>query len=133
MGSRTGKSVLHFAAVFGHIDVAEAGVSLAKQDESGQTALHNAVMAGHIEMAMMLLEKKAPIDKVNKRGQTALAVSAENQQYECCKLLINHGANLYIQDENGQLASDLAEGTLNARVVELFRQATLENPMKEDE
>merc|ERR1712196_34602 len=122
---------------FGHLEVADAltehGMTLATQDEHGQTALHNSCAAGHIEMAMMLLEKKAPIDKVNKRGQTALSVSAENQQYECCKLLINHGANLYIQDENGQLASDLAEGTLNARVVELFRQATLENPMKEDE
>ena len=48
-------------------------------------------------MAMMLLEKKIAVDKVNKRGQTALAVSAENQQYECCKLLINNGANLYVR------------------------------------
>jgi ankyrin repeat protein len=91
------------------------------------------VQSGYVEMAMMLLEKKIPIDKVNKRGMTALAVAAENQQYECCKLLVNNGANLYIQDENGQLASDLAEGTLNARVVELFRQAMLDNPRKEDE
>jgi ankyrin repeat protein len=84
-------------------------------------------------MAMMLLEKKIAIDKVNKRGMTALAIAAENQQYECCKLLINNGANLYVQDENGQLASDTAEGTLNARVVELFRQAMIDNPRKEDE
>ena len=27
-------------------------------------------------------------------GMTALAVAAENQQYECCKLLVNNGANL---------------------------------------
>jgi len=135
--SKSAKTALHFAATFGHLEIADVltdhGGQLSKQDEAGQTVLHCAVGNGRVEMAMMLLEKKCPIDKVNKRGMTALSVAAENQQYECCKLLVNNGANLYIQDENGQLASDLAEGTLNARVVELFRQAMLENPRKEDE
>merc|ERR1711937_245007 len=122
------------AAGAGHLDtVAYLLTCDAKHGESGSTPLHNAVQNGYVEMAMMLLEKKIAVDKVNKRGQTALAVSAENQQYECCKLLINNGANLYVQDENGQLASDTAEGTLNARVVELFRQAMIDNPRKEDE
>jgi len=135
--SRSGKNALHFAAQFGHVEIADVltdhGWQIAKQDESGATPLHNAVQGGYVEMAMMLLEKKIAIDKVNKRGMTALAVAAESQQYECCKLLINNGANLYVQDENGQLASDTAEGTLNARVVELFRQAMIDNPRKEDE
>jgi ankyrin repeat protein len=135
--SRSGKSALHFAAQFGHVEIADVltdhGWQLAKQDEGGATPLHCAVQGGFVEMSMMLLEKKIAIDKVNKRGMTALAVAAENQQYECCKLLINNGANLYVQDENGQLASDTAEGTLNARVVELFRQAMIDNPRKEDE
>lgn len=137
--SRSGKNALHFVAMFGHMDIVEflvereSKISIAKQDEHGRTALMCSVAAGHVEMAMELLKNKCPIDKVNKREMTALSVAAENQQYECCKLMINNGADLYVQDENGQLASDLAEGTLNARVVELFRQAMLENPQKEDE
>jgi len=138
--SRSGKTALHFASTFGHIAIADALIDdkgaggkkgealLAKQDEQGQSALMLAVSSGRYDMAMLLLEKKCAVDKVNKRGMTALAIAAEQQQLDCCKLLINHKADLYIQDENGQQPADHAEGTLNAKVVELFRQAMMDTP-----
>lgn len=138
--SKSGKTALHFASTFGHLEIVEAlceckGTSLAKQDESGMTPLMLAVASGRNEMSELLLEKKcsvqALIDKVNKRGMTALAIAASNQQLECCKLLINHSADMYIQDENGQLPVDHAEGTLNAKVVELFRSSMLERPQQD--
>merc|ERR1711982_200440 len=93
------------------------------QDSDGKTALFAAVQAGHPSLCETLIEKKCPLEAHTKRGETALMWAAMQQQLQCVQVLINEGAQIHTQDENGQKALDHAEGTLNSHVVEVLREA----------
>merc|ERR1712202_42929 len=104
------------------------GAKVDQQDQDSQTALFAAITAGHLDLVDLLIEKKCPIEAHTKRGETALMWSAMHQQLECSQLLIDKGAELHVQDENGQCALDHAESTLNSHVVEIFREACKVRP-----
>ena len=61
--------------------------------------------------------------KHNKRGETVLMWAAQSQSPEFVKFLLERGADIHKQDENGRTALDHAEGMLNSAVVQLLREA----------
>lgn len=54
--------------------------------------------------------------------------AAMHQRLPCLKVLLDAGATIHTQDENGQKAIDHAEGTLNSHIVELLREASKKQP-----
>jgi len=136
--TKQGRTALSFAAQFGRFEVGkllisqgEAKVDVADQD--GLTPAFYAIMTGSHEFLDYLLEKNCPLEAHSKRGETVLMWAAMQQQLECVKLILNKGADIHKQDENGQRALDHAEGTLNSHVVEVLREALKKNPKPVDD
>jgi ankyrin repeat protein len=92
------------------------------------TALFGAVQAGNQALLEALIERKCDIELHTQRGETPLMWAAKCQQLQCVQVLINAGAKIHRQDENGQKALDHAEGTLNSHVVEVLREADSKQP-----
>ncbi|CAK0878740.1 unnamed protein product [Prorocentrum cordatum] len=100
------------------------GAKVDHQDVEGMTAVFGAVQAGNQVLLESLIERKCDIEIHTKRGETALMWAAMHQQLQCVQVLVNAGAQIHRQDENGQRALDHAEGTLNSHVVEVLREAS---------
>ncbi|KAF4654711.1 hypothetical protein FOZ61_008086 [Perkinsus olseni] len=126
--TRTGKNVLILAATFGRLEICkylieERRVRIETQDNEGFNALSAAVVSDDSSICALMIKHGCPIEAHTTRGETPLILAARHHAAECGKLLIQANANLYTPDENGQTALDHAEGTLNSRLVDLFRQA----------
>lgn len=105
------------------------------------TPLHYAANQGKIKIAKLLIEKRAPLNIQNMFGQTPLHCASNHKhskfncedcgsQYKYCsvshgrievvKLLIEQGAKLYLEDEDGYTALDLARNKGFEEVVALL-------------
>ena len=75
-----GRSFLHWAAFYGHNDVAnfliELGANIDINGLGGCTPLHLAAQEGRVELVTLLLAKGADKDKANTGGATALCLAA---------------------------------------------------------
>lgn len=79
-------------------------------DPSDCHPIHNAAMHGayHILRYLILLDF-AHIDERNVVDkETALSIAVRNQHPEICKLLIDHGANVFAPDQFGTTSLDLS-------------------------
>lgn len=126
--SKIGRTALSYAAQFGRFEAAkilvEKGeIKIDVQDQDGFTPIFFAILAGHVDLVDYLIEKKSPIEQHSKRAETPLMWAAMHQQLDCVSLLLKRDADINKQDENGQTALDHAEGTLNAALVEMLRDA----------
>jgi hypothetical protein len=72
----------------GHIDEVEQG---SKSD--GWTLLHAAAAADRKAVVELLILKRACVNAVTFRGQTALHLAALDSQEEICKMLLQHSCN----------------------------------------
>ena len=72
----TGMTLLHCAAIRGHIEIVqlllERGSTVDLADKGGETPLFTAVRCGHLQIARMLLEAGAEKEKQNVDGYTPL-------------------------------------------------------------
>ena len=78
----TGRSGLHKAAYWGHIDTVKFLVNNLKldvnhQDNEGDTALHDAARFGHTEVVQFLVNSGANVNLKNKSGFTAMDIAKE--------------------------------------------------------
>ncbi|KAJ3666507.1 hypothetical protein Zmor_001946 [Zophobas morio] len=81
-------------------------------DESGNTAMHYAVSHGNFDVVSILLDSKVcDINKPNKAGYTSvMLVSLVKSKatwpncFNCMKMLLEAGADINIQDEDGSTA-----------------------------
>jgi ankyrin repeat protein len=80
------------------------------QDEAGRTALHYAVRYGHISSVSLLLSKGANINICDRYHQSAFheAVSAWNGDQTIFEKLLDDGADINLQDDNGETVLHLA-------------------------
>ena len=89
-----GIPVLFFAAMAGHIGIAELlwrhGASV-NAGEGGNVALHAAAAFGRSRMAEWLIANGAKIDVPSYNGQTPLALAIDRGHHDVAELLRQHG------------------------------------------
>ena len=78
----SGRSALHKAAFWGHIEatrylVNELKLDIDAQDQMGDTPLHDAARFGHLEVAEILLAAKPNLALENAAGMTSLVLAVE--------------------------------------------------------
>ena len=61
--------------------------------------MHYAVTYGYIEIIKKLIDAKADIDVIDSSGDTPLMLAIQTNNYDICKLLIEHGANVNINEK----------------------------------
>merc|ERR1712224_1048336 len=95
-----GRTVLHYAALRGHPEVAHLLAaalpleSLSTPDEhTRDTPLILAARGSHCEIVQALLEMKAPSNPANSRGLTALHESSAVGSSACCEALLTSRAD----------------------------------------
>lgn len=77
---------------------------------------------GEDKLTSLLLANGANADVQNSRGVTATHYSARNGCYNSLKRLIEHGANVFIRDSQGNRPLDEAKAMREEACVELLRR-----------
>jgi hypothetical protein len=126
---RGGWTPLHWAAFWGHVDVAklllEHGADVnAKESVYDATPLHVAAATGHADVARLLLEHGADVNaKYGDSDLTPLHVAALYGHADVARLLLERGADPSIRDKHGRTPLDIARATRHkevARVIEEY-------------
>ena len=86
----------------------DEGVDVNTEDEFGFTPLHFAAWFGHNEIAELLIENGADVNANALRGLTPLHDAATNISQEIIELLIENGADVNAKDEEGFTPMDHA-------------------------
>lgn len=68
-------------------------------DMFGRTALHYAAEFGHVEVAKLLIRRGASLEVQDKVKMTPLAVAAQQGHLDCVKALVDGGANIEARDK----------------------------------
>ena len=114
--SLSGHTPLYEAALYGHHAMVrfllKHGADPRKQMiPSGNTALHavafSAVHRGYRAL-FSLLNSGADIDAVSHNGYTPLHAAAFGGSLDCCRVLVELGANLKLQSDSGIFPEDVA-------------------------
>jgi uncharacterized protein len=123
--SEDGFTALHFAAFLGGPAVALVLVDAgAPVDAVARNPMRvqplNSAAAGRTEVCSVLLDSGAPVDPQQTGGYTPLHEAALNGNDALVNLLLAHGADATITDEEGRTAADHADanghGDLAARL-----------------
>ncbi|XP_035268343.1 cyclin-dependent kinase 4 inhibitor C [Anguilla anguilla] len=105
------------------------GADVNERNEFGRTALQ-VMKLGNPAIALALLQAKAdPNVRDPVGGLTVLHDAARDGYADTLQVLVNHGADVNIQDNEGNLPLHLAAREGNLDVVELLIQPTAE-PMR---
>jgi len=93
--ANSGRTALHKAAFWGHIEVItylldECKLDPNVQDYCGDTALHDAVRFGHAPLVNKLLKSGADKTVANKAGKDAVALAEEYEKQHIAALLTKH-------------------------------------------
>lgn len=103
------------------------------QDEGGWTPLMRVIYKNEkrsnendIKLATLLLENGAKINLQNNRGETALILALDVRNFAMTKLLLEHGADPYIVDDQGRDAFSVARwAAYHRRRYDLFNLLNL--------
>ena len=112
--SGDGFSLLHLAAWFGHVRVAELLLAKGADPESVATngtllrPLHSAAAGGHPVIAHLLLDRGADIEAAQAGGVRPLHSAAHRNDIAMVRLLLERGADPAAPTDDGRTASDLA-------------------------
>lgn len=116
-----GRTSLHYASEKGNVRscglLVERGALVNVQEKMNKTALHYAFEGGidkvedvGMKIAQNLLHScdRLSIDSfvnaIDEKGRTALHYASENGNVRMCKMLVEHGASVTVQDNNGMTA-----------------------------
>ncbi|XP_029871483.1 ankyrin repeat domain-containing protein 16 isoform X6 [Aquila chrysaetos chrysaetos] len=103
---RSGDTLLHHAARYGHRDVLAYLVEVLGMDVEAfnsdyKRPLHEAASMGHGECVSYLLERGASVDCLKKADWTPLMMACTRQNLEVIKALVEHGANPLLKNKDG--------------------------------
>jgi len=114
------------AAYYGHTQALEAllqaGADACTIDKKGNNAFMGVAFKGHDQVAKWLLENTGcNVNHQNYAGQTALMMASLFGREEMIKLLLEHGANKDLVDNQGNTSIKLAQAQGLSRVVEIIQ------------
>ena len=94
------------AASEGRVDILRAFVHSSwdadLEDNDGLAAIHHAIMGGHIDVVRALVDDYgADVNRWDDDLQTALHYAANYGHVDIAKFLLEHGANVNAEDEEG--------------------------------
>ena len=105
---------LHHAAYCGRLEIAQLllvqGADMNAENEMGETALHIVSVGQYASqeqgagIARLLLERGVDVNARRKDSLTSLHLAAYKGRVEIVQVLINHGANTMLEDEEGETA-----------------------------
>ena len=108
-----------------------AGANVNAQDEFGRTVLMWAAVYGHLNVAKLLLENGANINAQSDiENLTALMWAALNDHLDVAELLLENGADITIRDRTGETALEMAELEGKIAVAKLIRAKRQEEVSK---
>ncbi|CAF1011713.1 unnamed protein product [Brachionus calyciflorus] len=103
-----GQTSLHLA-INGTIDLinllANYAADLNAQDLCGNTPLLLACLGNKLNLAKVLIDKKCNLDMKNNKGESALAISIRNRNYELCEELLKNGCCIDTDENPIKLAN----------------------------
>lgn len=109
---KTGKTALNWAAVCGHIKIAQTLINhdadVNTQDKYGISPLMEAGYKCSRSLTSLLFEYGADINMKDNKNQTALMDAASNGYFDMVKYLVKNGANTKDVNSHGETASMLA-------------------------
>ena len=90
-------------------------------EKDGYSVLHFSVHGNSVLVSENLINNyHLPINKVNVNGQTPLIMGVKNNAADTVKLLIDHGADITIKDNDGYSAYDYALQNNNFDIIDLL-------------
>ncbi len=108
----TSDTLLHIAALNGHIDVAKLLLSLKAKvnarGDGGWTPLHSAAHGGNSDVAKLLLDQKAGVNPKDNNGRTPLHVTTAANKVAMARLLLSHHADVKAETDEGKTPLYLA-------------------------
>ncbi len=96
-------------------------------------ALFYALDSNNIEGLLFLIQRKIDINTQNSQGKTPLMVALEKECIVSVQYLLAFGADLYIMDDNHDMAMDYAKRCKNKKVFELVYYKEVYEKSKEIE
>jgi ankyrin repeat protein len=124
-----GQTPLHLAAGCGSTDVMKQLVKVkadinVQDSKAGKTALHHSIEKGDLPMTgFLVMETNSNLDCCDFSGNTPLHVAAGQGRSAMVSLLIAAGANVKVENLEGETPVKLAECTSNSEVLRLLTQA----------
>lgn len=85
------------------------GTEINFEVKHGRNALHYAADAGKVPIVKFLLGKMAIIDYQDIDGMTPLMAAVDKDHVQTAKLLLDEGADPYIEDETGKTVFDYVQ------------------------
>lgn len=129
-----GEPPLHWALRYGDSEAArlllESGANPYLLNNDRNNSLHQSVSGGHLDLCDLLIHQYGfDINALNDEHETPLHLSCYNKSPEIASFLMAHGADLSLQDKNGQRAFDLARlignGSGKSPTTDFFQGAEL--------
>ena len=113
-------------AYYGHIQSLETllklGANACAVDKKGSNAFMGVAFKGHKHVAKWLLENTdCNVNHQNHAGQTALMMASLFGRENIIKLLLDHGANPSVMDNQGNTSLKLAQAQGLSHVVEIIQ------------
>ncbi len=122
--SGVGQTPLHWAAEFGHKDVAELLLTnkaeIEAKDYNGWTPLFQAVFGGQKELVELLVANHANVNVKDNYGRTPLQVALDNGYTDIAALLLAHKAEVNVKNRDGITPLHYAASGGYKKLVELL-------------
>ncbi|XP_059489715.1 uncharacterized protein LOC132204878 [Neocloeon triangulifer] len=135
--SKNGKTSLHYAAIRGHIAVAEFllsnGADVNARDDKNETPLTYAACYSNKEMCQLLVKNDADLSAVNSGGNDALHLACFNGKFENVQYLLSlNSFDLGMKGKNGKTALHYAAQKGHHAVAELLLSNELDINVRAD-
>lgn len=102
-------------------------IDAASEGEKGNTLLHAAAIGGknstHV-IDLLLAKFSSPadyIDRVNKKGETALHVGVKHGSLDAVRALVKAGANIHLKAQDGNTPLDMVNGLIEQEPTDVLR------------